>query len=245
MDKPIIGITTNIALAENTVMAGLMRTFVGDDYVQAVVRAGGIPLLLPPVDSEEVIRAQVRSVDGIILSGGSDVDPQLYGEEPEKDLGTVDYYRDAHEMAVVRAATRMKKPMMGICRGVQVINVAYGGTLYQDLGQFEGGRIKHFQSSARRDSVTHSVRIQSGSALADIIGAETVAVNSFHHQALKEVAPGFAVTAYSQDGVIEAVESQGDHFVLGIQWHPELLAAKHPAMHSLFAALTAVAGNGN
>ena len=243
MRKPVIGITTNLAAAENTVMTGLFRAFVGADYIQSVVRAGGIPLLLPPVMDPALAYDQLAAVDGLILSGGADINPLLFGEEPIEQLGTVDDCRDRFELELARLAAELKKPVLGICRGVQVLNVAYGGTLFQDLGQIEGGCIKHSQSTTYRDSVTHTVTVEPGSALADILGAETVPVNSFHHQSLKAVAPGLYVAARSQDGVIEAVESRGEHFVLGIQWHPELLTEKYPAMLALFEALVKVAGN--
>ncbi|HWR38296.1 MAG TPA: gamma-glutamyl-gamma-aminobutyrate hydrolase family protein [Patescibacteria group bacterium] len=241
MKKPVIGITTNLAPAENTVMTGMLRAFVGADYVESVVRAGGIPLLLPPVSDRALIREQLEVVDGLILSGGADVSPLAFGEEPIEKLGTVDDCRDQFELELARLAAGEKKPLLGICRGIQVLNVAYGGTLFQDLGQIEGCNIKHFQSTTYRDAVTHTVVIEPGSALADIVGAETVQVNSFHHQSLKKVAPGLSVTAYSRDGVVEAVESRGEHFVLGIQWHPELLTGKYPAMLALFEALIKVA----
>lgn len=235
--KPVIGITCNTLLAEGTVLPGMIRAFANTDYIDAVTKAGGIPILLPPVASPAVISEQVAAVDGLIMSGGPDVDPQLYGEEPLEKLGCVNHVRDEYELLVVKAAAQLKKPILGICRGVQIINVAYGGTLYQDISQIEGTSIKHFQAVTQRDALWHTVTIKPASTLASIIGEDNILVNSFHHQALKTAAPGFNITAYSKDGVIEAIELSGDHFVLGVQWHPEMIAKKYPAMLALFEAL--------
>lgn len=237
MRKPIIGITCNTLLVDGAVQPGITRTFVNTPYIDAVALAGGIPLLLPPVTDSALIFDQVRAVDGLILSGGPDIDPLLYKEEPLTNIGTVNHARDQYELQVVQAADKLKKPLLGICRGIQMINVVYGGTLYQDLADIDGCNIKHFQSVSQFNTLWHSIDIEPTSTLAQIIGKNELAVNSYHHQALKTVAPGFTVTAYAKDRVIEAIERQGNHFILGVQWHPELLAEKYAAMLSLFQAL--------
>ncbi|WP_425058969.1 Putative glutamine amidotransferase [Sporomusa carbonis] len=242
MRKPIIGITSNTVPAEGTVLSGMVRAFVSTDYINAVAKAGGIPLLLPPVADSALAREQVMAVDGLVMSGGPDIDPLLYGEEPLEKLETVNPYRDEYELMIIKVADQLKKPVLGICRGIQLINVAYGGTLYQDMSLIDGCSTKHFQSTTTRDALWHTVVIEPESTLAGIIGKEPLRVNSYHHQALKTVAPGFTVTARSKDGVIEAIEHQNGHFVLGVQWHPEMLAAKVPAMLALFAALVKEAG---
>lgn len=241
--KPIIGITCNTMPMEGTVMPGMARAVANMDYITAVTMAGGVPLLLPPVTDETVVREQVLAVDGLILSGGPDVDPLLFGEEPLEKLGTVNHYRDRHELLAVRAAEDSRKPMLGICRGIQVLNVAYGGTLYQDLSQIEGCGIKHFQTTAQRDALWHTVDLEPASALTRILGQTELRVNSYHHQALKTVAPGFNVAARAKDGVIEAVERPGDFFILGVQWHPEILAATNPAMLAIFQTFVHAAGD--
>ena len=218
-------------------MPGLTRTYVNSDYVIAVTLAGGTPLLLPPVADSAVARAQLAIVDGLLLTGGPDVDPLLYGEEPLAKLGAVNHRRDRYELELVTGAEEAKKPMLGICRGVQIINTAYGGTLYQDLSYSSDYRLNHFQSGAERDVLWHTIDIDPSSSLARIVGSASLAVNSYHHQAVKVAAPGFQVTALSKDGIIEAIERPGDHFVLGVQWHPELLAANIPAMLALFQEL--------
>ena len=237
LSKPIIGITSNTNLAEGAIIPGMTRVFVSADYIDAVTIAGGIPLLLPPIANLADAREQVMAIDGLILSGGPDVDPFLYGEEPLEKLGTVNLYRDEYELMVIKLASELKKPLLGICRGIQIINVAHGGTLYQDVSHIEGSTIKHFQSVTEKDALWHTVDIDPTSLLATIINRQSLRVNSYHHQALKTVAPKFIITARSKDGVIEAIEHQGDPFILGIQWHPEMLVKKSPAMLLLFEAL--------
>ncbi len=237
MRKPIIGITCNTLLVDGAIQPGITRIFVNTPYVDAISLAGGIPLLLPPVTNPTLICDQVSTVDGLILSGGPDVNPLLYKEEPLTNLGTVNHARDQYEVQVVQAAEKLNKPLLGICRGIQMINVVYGGTLYQDLSDIDGCNIKHLQSVSQFNALWHSVDIQPTSMLAQIVGKNKLIVNSYHHQALKTVAPGFAVTAHAKDNVIEAIECQGNHFILGVQWHPELLAEKYTVMLSLFQDL--------
>lgn len=237
MRKPLIGITCNMIPMEGNVMPGMTRSFVNDDYISSVVLAGGVPLLLPPVDGWESVVSQVAALDGIILSGGSDVDPALYGKEPLAPIGMVNPARDRYELLVIKAADEQEKPLLGICRGVQMLNVAAGGTLHQEVALIEGCNLKHFQATAQRSAFWHSVNVEPGSRLAGMIGAGRQPANSFHHQAVKTVAPGYVVSARSQDGVIEAIERPGERFVVGVQWHPELLAAVAAPMLALFGAL--------
>ena len=224
-------------LVEKAVQPGITRTFVNTAYINAIALAGGIPLLLPPVTDPALIREQVSAVNGLILSGGPDIDPLLYKEEPLKKLGNVSHARDQYELLVIQTADKLKKPMLGICRGIQIMNTFYGGTLYQDLSYINGCNIKHMQTANRFDALWHSINIEPASFLAQILGQKELIVNSYHHQAVKTVAPGFTVTAHAKDNVVEAIERQGTHFVLGVQWHPELLAQKYPAMLSLFQTL--------
>lgn len=237
MHKPIIGITCNTQLVDGAIQPGIARTFVNSPYINSVVLAGGIPILLPPVTSKEVISAQIAAIDGLILSGGPDINPLLYKEEPLLHIGTVNHARDEYELSLLAAAEQQQKPTLGICRGIQMLNVFYGGTLYQDLSEIEGCTIKHMQSGSRFDALWHSVEITSASSLSQILGKTDIVVNSYHHQALKTVAPGFSISARAKDNVIEAIERQSGHFVLGVQWHPELLTEKYKETLPLFQAL--------
>jgi putative glutamine amidotransferase len=209
---PRIGITGRIASVDGADRAG-----VNGAYCHAVTAAGAVPIILPPVEGDEAITAMLDGVDGIILSGGADIDPARYGTQPHPKLGTVDAVRDAFEFAVFAEVQRRKLPTLAICRGLQLANVAMGGTLWQDL---PSERAPHPQSGARTDRV-HEVHVIEGSKLGDALRGYDLTVNSFHHQAIRDLAPGLADVAWSKDGLIEGVEIFGDWWFVGVQWHPE------------------------
>ncbi|MGB9814064.1 MAG: gamma-glutamyl-gamma-aminobutyrate hydrolase family protein [Thermovenabulum sp.] len=216
--KPVVGITSS-HLEE--------KAMLNEGYYLAVERAGGIPIIIPPLE-EETLKGVLDLVDGVLISGGPDVDPLIFGENPIRELGEVNPLRDKAEIFLVKEAFFRKKPIMGICRGIQVINVALGGNLYQDLPSQVRDCIKHSQS-APRWYPTHKVKIDKGTTLFEIYNSQEVKVNSFHHQAIKEVSPYLKAVAYAPDGIIEAVESSAEGvFILGLQWHPEGMWHKDP-----------------
>lgn len=238
MHKPVIGVTANSLFSEGGAFPGMERVYVNQTYIHSVIEADAIPVILPTIQNEQAIKAQLSRVDAVLLSGGSDVNPLLFGEEPDAKLDFILPDRDQYEISLTTLAYQMGKPLLGICRGIQVINVAFGGTLYQDIiTQAPRCTVKHFQSS-RRDFAGHTVDIASGSLLYEILGADSLAVNSFHHQAVKDVAPGFFINAMSRDGIIEGIEKPGKAFMLGVQWHPEMLVDSYPIMQALFRRLT-------
>lgn len=208
---PVIGITGNYNQETCTLAEG---------YYQSVLKAGGIPFIIPPFYETDRLGELLDRLDGIIFSGGGDINPLLLGEEPIKELHGITPERDQQELLLARLAYDRQIPMLGICKGIQVINAALGGTNYQDIHtQMEGIRIKHSQDQDRRYP-SHQVSLTKGSLLEKFFGEE-LAVNSFHHQACKEAAPGMKVTAMSTDGVIEAIESTEFKSIMGVQWHPE------------------------
>lgn len=233
----IIGITASNDILAGDSFPGSRRQIMNAEYGEALLLAAAVPLILVQTKDPAVMQAQMAIIDGLLLTGGVDIAPLFYGEEPHAQLGWVDADRDAYEIALLQQAEQLKKPVFGICRGVQVINVAFGGTLYQDLSQVEQSQLQHRQK-ASRDSVSHSVDIVKGTYLAKLCGERSM-VNSFHHQAIKKVAPGFQVNAFSPDGVIEGIERTHEHFVLGVQWHPEHLVEKHTNMLKLFRSFVA------
>ncbi len=232
MSKPIIGISGSIIVDEGGMFPGYKRAYVNDDYVQAVASAGGIPYIIPIVDDEELVISQLSMIDGLLMSGGQDINPLMYGEEPNRLVDDIFPRRDTFDERLVKNFMKTKKPIFGICRGHQIINVVNGGTLHQDLTLIKGSYIKHWQAH-NPSYETHSVLVEKDSRLHDILGDETL-VNSFHHLAIKDVAPGFKVTAKAKDGVIEGIEKVGDEFVVGIQWHSEMLSATNEKMHNIF-----------
>lgn len=234
MDRPLVGIIGNLLIDQGGMFPGYERAYVNNDYVQAVTMAGGIPFILPLISDYESIKRQIESMDALIISGGYDVNPLIYGEEPIQQQGFLCPERDEYDIKVIKIALELNKPILGICRGLQILNAALGGTLYQDTSVIEEGCIKHQQSS-RPDVASHTVNVIKGTRLYDMLG-ERVFTNSFHHQAIKKLAPGFKISARAKDGVIEAIEKE-DGFVIGIQWHPEMMAKKDSKMLNLFKEL--------
>jgi len=205
------------------------------DYIRSVEKARGLPLVLAPGGPADASDLLDRIV-GLLLTGGSDVDPSLYGEEPHPKLGRVIRERDDFELALCRDAFRRDLPTLAICRGHQVLNVATGGTLVQDLPSEVSGGGDHDRRSERWERA-HDVRILQGTRLRAILGRETVAVNSFHHQAVERLGEGVVVSALStRDQIIEGIEMPGRRFVLGVQWHPEVFWDQPEGFGALFEA---------
>ena len=211
--RPIIGITGNYDTGTCTLLEG---------YYRSVIEAGGTPLIIPPFDNTDAMVSLLDRVDALILSGGGDINPLYLGEEPLRELGGINPARDWHELMLVRLATNRQIPILGICRGLQVMMASLGGELYQDIYKEASATLKHSQKTERH-VCTHTVRITQESRLAQLFKREVLPVNSFHHQAVKAVAPGFAVSALSPDGLIEAVESTQHKSMIGVQWHPECM----------------------
>ena len=211
---------------------------IADAYVNAVVKAGGTPVLIPLITDEAALDEIVSRIDGLILSGGGDIHSQLFGEELHPSVESYDEERDWYEIALVKQAVDRQIPVLGICRGCQLINVAFGGSLIQDIpSQVLESTVNHNQEEAR-EIATHSVRISPESRLYQITQTEQIMVNSFHHQAVKVVAPGFEAVASAEDGMIEAIESTEEKVILGVQWHPENGAvAGDPIMIDIFKYL--------
>jgi putative glutamine amidotransferase len=234
MKRPVVGITCLVAWKEE-------RQQQNETYIQAVLKAGGTPLLLPAVTATEVIEEHAQLVDALLVAGGPDIDPRSFGEQPIPSLGSVNPLMDTYEVLLIRRVLELDKPLLGICRGEQVLNVVAGGTLHQDLRTAMPNVLKHRQDAARWFP-THEVDIVPGTQLADILQTKRIAVNTFHHQAVAAVAPGFVAAAHAPDGVIEAIESTKHRFVLGVQWHPEGMWNQKKNFDELFAEFVRAAG---
>lgn len=230
-ERPVVG----IACGQFVTPGGVARTGVAREYIRAIEAAGGLPLLLPLVEAEELLSETLERLQGLLLVGGGDVDPQRFGEEPVSGLGEIDPERDAFEIGLARLALERDMPVLGICRGIQVLNVSAGGTLYQDIPSQVPRAIKH-QQDAPRWYPCHEVRLESESRLATIFQADCLRVNSFHHQSVKVAAPIFRVSAKARDAVVEGIESREHRFVVGVQWHPESMVERYPIQRLLFAA---------
>lgn len=232
--KPLIGITCGTFRDHSWCppIHGHRQT-----YVDSIVAAGGAPLLIPMVEDETVLRALYDRLDGVLLAGGCDIHPRYYGEEPTPELGVVDELRDRVELLLARWAAEDQKPILGICRGMQMLNVALGGSLYQDIGVHVAREIVHDQSFACEDwaHMVHEVRLADDSQVAQLLGAQPFPINSLHHQSLKKIAPKLRVVGWSPDGVVEAVEGHDHQFMIGVQCHPEALQGEaDPRWRTLF-----------
>lgn len=224
-DLPIIGITTYGRDEDN-------KFSLPGEYVDAVRRAGGLPLLLPP--GEQALHSLLKIVDGLILAGGGDLDPTCYNGRQHKTIYMLDAERDSFELDMAQQVIQSDLPTLGICRGAQVINVAMGGTLIEHLPDEVGESILH--RLPPRQPATHAVSIDAGSELAKILQVEETSPRSWHHQAIREVAPGLDVVARAADGTVEAAEMANHPWLLVVQWHPELTAAEDPIQQRLFDA---------
>ncbi len=203
-------------------------------YVNAVLRAGGLPLVLPLIEDKKKIIQMLDHIDGLMLSGGYDVDPGYFGQEPHPKLGQIDVARDRFESVIVPyALEKTEMPIFGICRGIQAMNVFAGGTLHQDLSLAGEELVKH-QQKTDRPLPTHYLNIEPGSWMHRIFGKKKLRTNTYHHQVVDRVAPGFVVTARSTDGLIEAIEMPGDRFVVGFQPHPERLEEEFKEFRKIF-----------
>jgi putative glutamine amidotransferase len=226
--KPVIGISGSVADFK-----GIPSVYLHQKYVQSVKDAGGIPLVLP-IGTEEMTEMWVSKCDGIILSGGIDVDPHSYNKDPDPELGKVNEDRDKTEKWLVKYALKQKKTIFAICRGLAMLNAALGGTVIQDIKKNDENAIKHYQKAARPDP-THNMTIEENSRLAEIIGSTNIRVNSMHHQAIGEVASSLKAVAHAPDGVIEGLEGvKDDPLIFGVQWHPEEMAAEDEYHFNLF-----------
>lgn len=224
--RPIIGI-----LAGRRKGDILPEYFTTGHYIEQVDAAGGAPVLLPFSLSvgEEQLAAWVKLCDGVLIPGGGDFPPEMYGEKPlpgfDVERTAYNLRRQKLEIRFIQLAAEAGKPILGICRGEQAINIAFGGTLYQDIPTQFGKKLKHRQVPTQRTRATHTVRPAAGSLLHSLVGADEIGVNTYHHQAVRQVAPGFVPSAVAPDGLVEAIECP-EKRILGVQWHPENLASR-------------------
>ena len=233
MVTPLIGITTSV-----TVGTTPERAYVNGAYIEAVQAAGGIPLLLTPHFTPEVQAVLWPRLDGLVLPGVGDIDPARFGEARHPAVDDVSLARDELELGLARRAVADGVPLFAICRGMQVLNVALGGTLVQDIPSERPGALVHSQKAPRHEA-THGVKVMGeGTRLGRVLGALEVEVNSMHHQAIGRLGEGLQEVAWAPDGIVEGVELPGEvRFVLGVQWHPEELVAHDPTARNLFAAI--------
>lgn len=237
----VIGISTNYLTVDKGKFLGMERIYVNKDYVDAVIKSGGIPLLIPPVEDPGIVHRYIELCDGFILSGGGDINPILYGESPHPRLEEFHSGLDRSQWLLTEEILQADKPLLAVCRGIQLLNVVLGGTLWQDISATDHTTMLHSQSGPRAD-VFHPVKIARESILGRLLG-EDLNVNSFHHQCLNKLGRNLRITATAPDHIIEAVEMTDHRFVVGIQWHPEMLLTASDQMLPLFEELIRASNN--
>jgi putative glutamine amidotransferase len=234
--RPLIGITARYA----PTIKGLPAVQILRAYVSAIAEAGGIPILIPPDLPEDSWRSLFNRLDGILFSGGADIGLNHFNGEPHPTVD-VEVTRDAIELPLLRAAVDGNKPFLGICRGLQVMNVALGGTLYTHISDQYPNALQHsMPDELPRTYLAHPIRIEEGTRMFEILRSRLVQVNSLHHQGIKDLAPGLLATAYAPDGLIEGVEIPGHRFAVAVQWHPEWMTS-YAEMRNLFEVFTEAA----
>lgn len=237
MARPVIGVATQTLPAVTGERPACW--IMGTRYVEAIRAHGGVPWLIPLMPHDpETMREIFERLDGVFLTGGVDVDPSRYGESKHPLCGTTDADRDAIELMLLDYAMGRGLPVLAVCRGIQILNVARGGTLYQDVSAQVPAALKHdhFPTPANpsRTYLAHDITVATGSRLGEILGDAIVPVNSMHHQAIKDLAAGLRPTAFAPDGIIEGVEGTGEQYLIAVQWHPEELTETQPGMKRLF-----------
>ncbi len=229
MKKPVIGIT---CIQAN--IKGKMVNTLNDFYFQAVQRSGGTPLIIPSITDEETITEYAKILDGVVFTGGHDIWPLRFGEEPLKQVIEITHERDDMELKLFHKAYEAGVPILGICRGIQLVNIALGGTLYQDIYSQVvnvGGHSFDYDPTG----VYHSIEIVDGTIMKEIYKEQSINVNSLHHQAVKSLGKDLRITSKARDGIVEAIESTNDRFILAVQYHPEAIAEKYPEHQELFS----------
>jgi Predicted glutamine amidotransferases len=231
--KPVIGVLSGITLF--TGVRSIEKESVNRAYLEAVYQNGGIPLVIPSILDNTVLEPLLKMCSGILFPGGLDVDPEFYGQEPDARLGEIDPLLDKVSFICAEYAFKKAMPVFGICRGMQLLNIAKGGTLYQDISLRDKTCILHNQRFAR-SSLAHSVEIKRDTHLFNVLGTEKARVNTMHHQSVDVLGAGLTATAYAPDGVMEAFENE-DGSIIAVQWHPEELTKTAPVMNELFRHL--------
>lgn len=241
MCKPIIGLTSTRFFNKSDSLTGKVRTFLNEDYTKSIELSGGIPVIIPPTDSVDVLNRYMDICDGFVIAGGKDIHPLLYNTQPSSNCTDFDKRVDEGHIKLINLAIEADKPILGICRGAQLINVACGGSLYQDIDEEVPFKTQGHRFTFIGSDEIHEINIEDDTILDTLFG-NTICVNSIHHQSIKDLGKGLIISAVSNDGIIEGVEMPDKTFVLGVQWHPEMMFITSDEMKSLFSSFVRITG---
>lgn len=231
-NNPIIGLTSSRNVLGGKLFAGLPRVYLNEDYTQAIESVNGTPIVLPPTISDILLNQYIDMCDGLLVTGGLDIHPLLYKASPKHECNDFDKMVDESHIKLIQLALKANKPVLGICRGAQLLNIACGGNLYQDIKKEIPNSDGHLFTFLRSDEI-HNINIEANTILHSVF-ASSITVNSVHHQSVKDLGEGLIITARSADGVVEGIEMPDRKFVLGVQWHPEMMLTKSDSMKCLF-----------
>ncbi|TYB31553.1 MAG: gamma-glutamyl-gamma-aminobutyrate hydrolase family protein [Candidatus Mcinerneyibacterium aminivorans] len=234
MTKPVIGITSSLLIEKNYKFPGYKRIYINKDYLDSIILSEGIPLIIPVTSTKEMLENYISQIDGLLLSGGVDIDPARYGENPYPELGEINPDKDNLDFTILNLALEKDIPVLGICRGMQVLNIYYEGTLYQDVSQNKEYILQHYQNEPDPSLLGHFVNVEENSKLFEIVKNKKFRVNSYHHQFIKYHSKKMRISAKSDDNAIEAIETDDDKFIIGVQWHPERIYHQSPESKVLF-----------
>jgi putative glutamine amidotransferase len=236
LEKPLIGVVSSIEFNQSDdIMPNLERIYVNDDYVQAVEKAGGNPIILPVVSDIDNIESQVQMCDGLVFTGGCDINPRFFNGKSNAKSGFSYLRVDEFQIKVIKKALELNKPSLCVCRGHQLLNVVCGGTIYQDISEIANNPLKHDQESPRYEA-THKIRTADNTVVREIFGEE-IWVNSFHHQCINKLGKNLKIAAVATDGIIESLQHEGKSFFISTQWHPEMMISFDNFMLPLFERL--------
>lgn len=239
MCKPVIGLTSTRFFKNSPLLTGKAVTFLNEDYTKSIELSGGIPVIIPPTDSVEVLKRYLEICDGFVIAGGKDVHPLVYGTQPNSKCMDFDKGVDEGHVKLINLAVEADKPVLGICRGAQLLNVACGGTLYQDIDAEAPFETQGHRFTFLGSDEIHDIKIEDDTILNGLYGSG-IRVNSIHHQSIKDLGKGLVVSAVSNDGIIEGVEMPDKKFVLGVQWHPEMMFEVSDDMKRLFSSFVTI-----
>lgn len=243
MKNPVIGLTSSLMFMDNNYrFPNYKKIYINEDYVRAIEKSGGIPIIIPIESQNLSINYFLSKINGLLITGGVDINPEHYGEKPHEKIGKIINERDSLDFTLLEKALNKNIPVLGICRGMQLLNIYFGGSLYQDKSLNKNFNLNHYQNNSEPSTLGHLVKVYEKTKLYNIVENKNFKVNSYHHQFIKKVGKNLLISAKSSDGSIEGIETDDSRFVIGVQWHPERIYENSQESQLIFDNLINKAG---